>query len=165
MHLSDIPTFKQYLCESAEIIDFKRTEDKHYIYDSFTIAGSVKSFYISQSIAKSFNKNEKPWFEETYTAVIEPEKKGKGTHGQMIHSGQTLIDIINGPDILTGGDSDQDLRKKFIDLFGQKNGPVMFQEYKAAIRKVQSCDEKTKSMLLNVDSETKEHFQDIISNL
>ena len=118
-------------------------DDEVYI-DAFDVRYGGKEFKVFQEIW--FKEDENNMFGDFDLYLMEPKKKGTGTHGQMRHTGQTLVYGNNGSN------------KHFTyDKHDKKCKPIV--DY------IFSIKPKDRDVLMNLDDETKEAWGDVITGL
>jgi len=123
---------------------FKDQPDDDYYTDAFDIQYAGKEFKVFQEIW--FNEDEDNVFGDFDLYLMEPKKKGTGTHGQMRHSGQTLVYGSNGSN------------KHFTYNNYER-------KFKPLIDYIFSIKPKDRGLLMNLDDETKEAWGEVIAGL
>jgi hypothetical protein len=129
-----------------KITSMKRIEEQSsdcYV-DAFNIQYAGKEFKVFQEIW--FNEDENNIFGDFDLYLMEPKKKGRGTHGQMRHPGQTLVYGNNGSN------------KHFTYNNYEK-------KFKPIVDYIFSIKPKDRNLLMKLDDETKEAWGDVITGL
>jgi hypothetical protein len=162
----------RYIIEkvSKEIID--QDDYKNFVYTSYTLTVKDREKGMMYEVnmdwlipnSKILNPNVlAKTFDSGSVWVLEPNKKGKGTHGQMIHTGKTIIatDVWGGT---------QDKFENTLEREGLKHLQLPKRQYgdlKLLGRFLDKITLEDLEILIHVGKkpETKKHFGDIVTEL